>query len=69
VQDEELVSAALGGNEDAFGALVARHRRDALRVAYGIADGEADDVAQDAFVKAYRNLDSFAPGRRFARGS
>jgi RNA polymerase sigma-70 factor (ECF subfamily) len=63
--DEELVSAALGGDGDAFGALVERHRRDALRVAYGIADGEADDVAQDAFVKAFRNLGQFRTGASF----
>ena len=65
VLDDELVSAARGGDRDAFGALVARHRRDALRVAYGIADGEADDVAQDAFVKAYRNLGQFKVGASF----
>jgi RNA polymerase sigma-70 factor (ECF subfamily) len=65
VHDDELVSAALGGDGDAFGALVERHRRDALRVAYGIADGEADDVAQDAFVKAFRNLRQFRAGASF----
>ena len=65
VHDEELVSAALGGDVDAFGALVERHRRDALRVAYGIADGEADDVAQEAFLKAYRNLRQFRAGASF----
>jgi len=65
VLDDELVDAARGGDRDAFGALVARHRRDALRVAYGIADGEADDVAQDAFVKAYRHLGQFKVGASF----
>jgi RNA polymerase sigma-70 factor (ECF subfamily) len=65
VHDEELISAALGGDADAFGALVERHRRDALRVAYGIADGEADDVAQEAFLKAYRNLRQFRTGSSF----
>ena len=63
--DEELVSAARGGDREAFGALVRRHRRDALRVAYGIADGEADDVTQDAFVKAFRHLGQFRAGSSF----
>ena len=65
MHDDDLVSAARGGDATAFTALVERHRRDALRVAYGIADGEADDVAQDAFLKAYRHLDRFRPGGSF----
>lgn len=65
MHDDELVSAALGGDAEAFGALVERHRRDALRVAYGIADGDADDVAQDAFFKAYRKLGQFRAGASF----
>jgi RNA polymerase sigma factor (sigma-70 family) len=59
VEDDELVAAARGGDRAAFGSLVERYRHDALRVAYGIADGEADDVTQDAFVKAYRHLPQF----------
>lgn len=65
MHDDELVNAARGGDATAFTTLVERHRRDALRVAYGIADGEADDVAQDAFLKAYRHLDRFRPGGSF----
>ncbi len=65
MDDDELVAAARGGNQAAFGSLVERHRHDALRVAYGIADGEADDVAQEAFVKAYRNLMQFRAGSAF----
>ena len=65
MHDDELVSAARGGDAEAFTTLVERHRRDALRVAYGIADGEADDVAQEAFLKAYRHLPGFRPGHSF----
>jgi len=65
VHDEQLVDAAKAGDAAAFTALVERHRRDALRVAYGIADGEADDVTQDAFLKAYRNLERFRAGGSF----
>jgi RNA polymerase sigma-70 factor (ECF subfamily) len=63
--DDELVQAACGGDLDAYSALVERYRGDALRVAYGIADGEADDVAQDAFLKAYRHLAGFRAGASF----
>ena len=63
--DDELVSAAQGGDVEAFAVLVERHRSVALRVAYGIADGEADDVAQDAFLKAFRHLGGFRTGGSF----
>ena len=65
MHDDELVSAACRGDTGAFTTLVERHRRDALRVAYGIADGEADDVAQEAFLKAYRHLPGFRAGSSF----
>jgi RNA polymerase sigma factor (sigma-70 family) len=65
VTDEELIGAARAGDQASFGALVEKHRRDALRVAYAIADGEAEDVTQDAFVKAYRNLARFESSRSF----
>jgi RNA polymerase sigma factor (sigma-70 family) len=65
VDDEELVRAAIDGNVDAFAALVDLHRVSIMRVAYAIADGEADDVAQDAVVKAYLHLSSFRSERSF----
>jgi RNA polymerase sigma factor (sigma-70 family) len=57
--DAELVTAARKGDLDAFTTLVGRYREPALRVAYGIAGGEAEDAVQNAFVKAYRSLDGF----------
>lgn len=65
MHDDELIEAVRGGDAAAFDALVERHQRDALRVAYGIADGEADDVTQDAFMKAYRNMHRFETGSSF----
>src|SRR6476660_4236067 len=63
--DEELVANARAGDVDAFTALVERYRHPALRLAYGIAGDEAEDAVQDAFVKAFRKLDSFRPGSAF----
>lgn len=65
--DAELIGAAKAGDPAAFGALVARHQRSAVRiaaVALGSADG-ADEVAQDAFVKAHRALGLFRTGAPF----
>jgi RNA polymerase sigma-70 factor (ECF subfamily) len=61
VSDLDLVRRAQAGDADAFGELVERNRRAVFRAvlaALGSA-AEADDVAQDAFVTAYRKLDSF----------
>lgn len=59
--DHELIVAAIEGDVAAFGRLVGRYQRDAVRIA-AIALGsatDADDVAQDAFVKIHRSLPGF----------
>ena len=63
--DAEFVVGARAGDVDAFTALVERYRHPALRLAYGIAGDEAEDAVQDAFVKAFRKLDTFRPGSTF----
>jgi RNA polymerase sigma factor (sigma-70 family) len=63
--DVELVERARAGDVDAFSDLVERYRHPALRLAYGIAADEAEDAVQDAFVKAFRKLDTFRPGSAF----
>jgi RNA polymerase sigma-70 factor (ECF subfamily) len=48
--------------EERFSSFVAAHRSRALRLAWRLTGGDSDaaeDVAQDAFVKAYRHLDQF----------
>ncbi|MCU1377260.1 MAG: polymerase [Acidimicrobiales bacterium] len=44
---------------------MARHQGVALRVAYGIAGSDAEDVVQEAFVKAFKALPRFLPGAPF----
>lgn len=59
--DAALIAAARSGEHAAFGELVRRHQRAAIRVA-AVALGsatDADDVAQEAFVKAHAALDRF----------
>lgn len=60
--DDELVLRARRGDVDAFASLVERYRVPALRLALGIAGDEGEDAVQDAFVKAFRRLDSFRDG-------
>ena len=56
-----LVARARAGDPDAFGDLVTMHQGAAFRVAYVLTGSAADaeDAAQEAFVKAYLALDRF----------
>ena len=59
--DAELVQRGRGGDDSALSALVQRHHTAAYRVALSLTrnDDAAQDVVQDAFVKAFRALDTF----------
>lgn len=58
--DERLVSRAVAGEIEAFEMLVHRYRQVAVRVAARIVGREeAEDVAQDAFIRAFHRLDRF----------
>ncbi len=59
--DHELVIRCQRGDLDAFGELYARYERAVYRFAYHMLGDpdDADDVMQDAFVKAYRTLPGF----------
>jgi RNA polymerase sigma-70 factor, ECF subfamily len=59
--DTDLISRAAGGDPSAFQALVERHRSMVYRVAYQFAGNhhDAEDIAQEVFIKVYRSLDRF----------
>lgn len=61
LDERELIASAQNGDTRAFEQLVRIHQGTALRVAYLVVrdPSEAEDVTQDAFVKAYRSLDRF----------
>ena len=61
VSDVDLVARARQGDSAAFGELVDRHRAAVYRAAMAAlgSAAEAEDAAQDAFLLAYRRLDSF----------
>lgn len=65
--DERLVDEARGGGREAFAELVRRHERRiyglALRMSGNPAD--ADDLAQEAFLMAWRSIGSFRSGSSF----
>lgn len=68
ISDEELVRHTRAGDPDAFGTLVRRYVRPGLAVAWEFAGNreDAEDLLQEAFLRALRRLDRFDPSRRFA---
>lgn len=62
-----LVEAARKGDLDAFGQLVKMYDRNVFRIAQHITHNEEDaqDVVQEAFLKAYTNLDQFQGNSKF----
>jgi RNA polymerase sigma-70 factor (ECF subfamily) len=58
---DDLVSRAAGGDPNAFQALVELHRSMVYRVAFQFAGNhhDAEDIAQEVFIKVYRSLDRF----------
>lgn len=59
--EQELIAAAQKGDAEAFGVLVTKYMPRALAFARRMTGNteDAEDLAQEAFVKAYRNLGSF----------
>ena len=66
--DADAVARFRAGDESAFRALVDRHSRAVFRVAFRMTGNEqdAEDVVQETFLKAYRNLARFEERARFA---
>ncbi|RMH69941.1 MAG: sigma-70 family RNA polymerase sigma factor [Gemmatimonadetes bacterium] len=67
VSDETLVSQFQNGNEQAFNELVNRYREKAYQIAYRMVRNQDDalDLAQDAFVRAYKGLRNFKGNSKF----
>ena len=59
--DHALIRAALSGDKDAYGVLVARHGESMFRVAYRITENEpdAEEIVQETFLRGYRGLAGF----------
>lgn len=67
-RDEELVALARQGGENAIRALIKRNNQRLFRVARAIMrnDAEAEDVVQEAYVRAFTRLDSFKGDAMFS---
>ena len=65
--DDELVTRVREGDHEAFAALVDRHKGRVHGLAYRMLGNrsDAEDAAQEAFVRAYTRLATYQPDGRF----
>lgn len=68
LDDDGIVAAVRSGDIDSFGALVSRHEKKMLNIAFRLIGSYEDacEVVQDAFVSAYRNLGAFEGRSKFS---
>lgn len=65
--DGQLVARALNGEKPAFDGLIKRYQRQAVAVSFRLLGNSQDalEVTQDAFIKAYRSLESLQKPEAF----
>jgi len=65
--DDELVTRVRAGEQEAFAVLVERHKRTVYNLGYRLLGNshDADDAAQETFLRAYTRLATYAPDGRF----
>ncbi|MES2216535.1 MAG: RNA polymerase sigma factor [Patescibacteria group bacterium] len=66
--DEEIVKLVQDGDSEQFGVLVERYQAKLLRYGHKFLRAREDiqDIVQDAFISAYRNIKSFDLSQRFS---
>jgi RNA polymerase sigma-70 factor, ECF subfamily len=64
--DEGLIELVQKGRQDAFSQLVLRHEGAVYSLCYRMTMNvtEAEDLAQESFLRFYRSIDRFQPGAR-----
>src|SRR5471030_1944374 len=67
LSDIELIQQTLAGNQSAYADLIKRHQRFVFTLAMRFAKKreDAEEIAQDCFIKAYRSLSSFQGQSKF----
>jgi RNA polymerase sigma-70 factor (ECF subfamily) len=65
--DDNLISDYLEGDERALSILVDRYLGDVYRFAFSLTNNAqaAEDIAQESFIKAWKNIRRFIPGNSF----
>lgn len=65
--EQKLINAAQNGDKRAFGKLIRLHQKKLFRYIYGLVNcfDTAEDIVQEAFIKAYSNIKTFRAGYAF----
>ncbi len=68
LSDTELITKALAGDQSAYAELIKRHQRFVFTLALRFSKRreDAEEIAQDCFVKAYRSLHNFKQTSKFS---
>ncbi|MDB5154085.1 MAG: sigma-70 family polymerase sigma factor [Mucilaginibacter sp.] len=68
LSDIELIEQTLLGNQAAYADLIKRHQRFVFTLAMRFSKNreDAEEIAQDCFIKAYRSLSSFQRQSKFS---
>jgi RNA polymerase sigma-70 factor (ECF subfamily) len=66
--EQQMIASILAGESHLFHELIRPHERSVYMMALSLLHSEADaeDAAQDAFIKAYRNLSGFRGESKFS---
>ncbi|MBN1430855.1 MAG: sigma-70 family RNA polymerase sigma factor [Anaerolineae bacterium] len=65
--ENELIARILAGDQESFAELVETYQRSVYNLTYRMLGDarEAEDAAQEAFLRAYQHLSRYDPGRSF----
>jgi RNA polymerase sigma-70 factor (ECF subfamily) len=65
--DQQVISAVLGGDTEAYAILVKRYQKPIYNLMYRMTRSceDASDLAQDTFIKAFEQLHRFREGHKF----
>lgn len=66
--EQQWAVAAMAGNEDAYAKLVEAYQLPIFNLAFRMLGNslEAEDAAQETFIRAYSRLHTYDPGRKFS---
>lgn len=67
MDDKQLIKEYLSGNEDALNELINRHLKGVYNFIYRLVGNtqEAEDLAQETFLKAWKHLKKYDPDQNF----
>jgi len=68
MNEQEIILRVLGGEDNAYGQLIERYQLGLVRYCFTITRDvdESEDIAQEAFIRAYEKLNQYNPDFRFS---